>query len=345
MDNLIARPRILKQVNLSSIRKVIQNKGTATRAEIAWETQISSTTVRALLTEMQCNGEIESMGYDESSGGRKAERYRLKRDRYFGVGFCITENAIHYVIVDICGEIVQTGRLDVLEADIREPILRFLDTLVSEKGIKSIGLGVPGVVAGGSYLRKGQTNEIVKVDIGDFLAQRYGIPVILENDLNAIAIGFGRCHQKQFPYENHEKTNMAFVYFEKGCISAGFIAGGKVIRGWNNYAGELGPIPHDGQKSLVELAAEPMDDARYTALVTQIICWICAILNPRYIALGGPDFRKECLGPISDGLYALLPHDMLAEILYSPDAWHDYYEGMAFLTAGRIFDEVQLIKE
>ena len=35
MDTLTARPRVLKQANLSLIRKVLKAKGTATRAEIA----------------------------------------------------------------------------------------------------------------------------------------------------------------------------------------------------------------------------------------------------------------------------------------------------------------------
>ena len=79
MDSLTARPNILKQANLSLIRRAIKAKGTSTRAEIAIETRISSTTVRSLLSEMLENGEIESIGLDESSGGRKAQRYRLNR--------------------------------------------------------------------------------------------------------------------------------------------------------------------------------------------------------------------------------------------------------------------------
>ena len=66
MDSLTARPNILKQANLSLIRRAIKAKGTSTRAEIAIETRISSTTVRSLLSEMLENGEIESIGLDES---------------------------------------------------------------------------------------------------------------------------------------------------------------------------------------------------------------------------------------------------------------------------------------
>ncbi len=345
MNDLTAKPHILKQVNLSSIRRVIQAKGTATRAEIAQETRISSTTVRSMLTEMLNDGAIESVGYDESSGGRKAERYRFKMDRYYGVAFCITEAVIHCLVVDICGQIVRTEQLPVLSGDIKEPILRFLDAFTKKSEIKSIGLGVPGIVEDGHYLKNNSARELCKVDIRSFLAERYRVPVILENDLNAIAIGFGRCYEKQFPSDSTQNINLAYLSLNKGCISAGFIAGGKIIRGWKNYAGELGLIPSHGERSLAECLAEPMDDAAYTIFIANLIAWICAVLNPEYIVLGGPYLRKECIGPIGDVLYARLPHEMLGEILYAPDHWHDYYEGMAFLTAGKIFDEVQLTME
>ncbi len=344
MDDIIARPRMLKQVNLSSVRKAIKAKGAATRLEIAHKTHISVTTVRSLLEEMRLSGEIESVGYDESSGGRRAERYRFKMDRYYGAAFCISDSdsAVHYLIVNICGDIVQTGRLDILSGDIITPISRFLDALTREKTVKAIGIGVPGVVSGAGYLKGCQSHELYKTDVGGALERRYGIPVILENDLNAIMIGFGRCYAKQFP--RSANTNMAYLFFDKGCVSAGFIAEGRIVRGWSNYAGELGLIPC-GQEQLADLFAKPMDDAEFTSVITNIVCWVCAILNPEYIALGGSVFSKERLGPAGDELYALLPGGMIPELLYAPDIWHDYYAGMAYLTAEKIFDDVQLIKE
>ena len=73
--------------------------------------------------------------------------------------------------------------------------------------------------------------------------------------------------------------------------------------------------------------------------------WVCGILNPRYIALGGPALRRECIGPVNDGLSALLPGPMCPELLYSADIWGDYQIGMAWLTAEKIFHMVQIIKK
>ena len=407
-DRLTARPRILKQANLSLVRKAIRDRNTATRAEIAEETRISSTTVRSLLSEMMQNGEIESIGYDESSGGRKAERYRFRPDRYYGAALCMEGRKIYGLLVNICGEIVEATELEIPESKIPESkipesevpeseipeseileshisesevpeseitesklpeqesyssagepgedggfggnilqiITSFLDDLVREKEIRAIGVGVPGIVEGGSFLKKSLYGDgWYRSDLGDVLSERYHVPVVMENNLNATAIGFGRCYLREFPEEKTEDTNMAYLHLDKGCVSAGFIAGGRILRGNHNFAGELGLIPMEDGRMLENWLDGTADDTQYTEVVTRMISWICGILNPRYVALGGPGVRKECIGAISDALYSLFPKNMFAEILYSPDVLHDYQDGMAYLTAGRMFDEVQFTKE
>ena len=346
MDTLTARPRLLKQANLSQIRRVIKRRGTSTRAEIAGETQISSTTVRSLLAEMMENGEIESIGHDKSSGGRKAERYRFKPDKYYGAAICISGSDMHGLLVGICGEILETVRLEFTGSDYEPAICAFLDERMARKDIKSIGIGVPGIVEGGAFWQgTGGSDELCRYDLGDRLAERYHIPVVMENDLNATAIGFGRCYAKEFPRESPERANMAYLHLEKTCVSAGFIVGGRIVRGFRNFAGELGLIPMEDGRILDEWLMSALDDKDYTDLMIRIISWICGILNPQYVVLGGPDLRTDCIGPISDGFSALLPKHMTAEILYSADMWHDYHDGMASLTAGKIFDDVQFIKE
>lgn len=343
--NLTGKPRLLKQANLTLIRRVIIEKGTATRAEITEETKISSTTVRSLLCEMLENGEIESIGHDKSSGGRKAERYRFRPDCYYCAAICISDNEARALLVNVCGEIVECRELEVENNDFEQAVFSCLEQMLPKHKIKSIGLGVPGIVDGDGYWKKNEHDgKLYRYDIGARLAEKYKLPVILENDLNATAIGFGRCYQKQYPAANPESSNMVYLHFNKGCISAGILSGGRIIRGFGNFAGELGLIPRENGKLLDACLGEAFGTSRYTELIIETLTWICAVLNPQYIVLGGPDFPEECLGPISDGLFSLLPDGMLAEILYSPHVWSDYLSGMAYLTAGKMFDEIQLRK-
>lgn len=347
MDTITARPGLLKQANLSSIRKVIKARTTATRAEIAHETRISPTTVRSLLSEMLQNGELESEGFDQSSGGRKAQRYRLKADRYFGAAFCLADSRVHCLIVNLFGEIVEHSVEEVCDGNVEASIDSFLGAQIKQREIRSIGVGVPGIVnkPGTGYMQKDPlTGRFCKVNLGDALARKYSLPVILENDINATAIGFGRCYESEFPDENPQDTNMAYLHFEECCITAGFLSGGRILRGCNNFAGELSLVPMEDGRSLDQWMAEPMDDAEYTRLVIKVIGWVLAVLNPQYVALGGPGLRRDCVGPIGDGLLALVPDPMFAEILCSFDPWQDYCLGMAYLTAEKIFDGVQFIR-
>lgn len=344
MDPLTARPQILKQANLSLLRKTLKDRGTATRSELVAQTGISSTTVRTLLLELMERGEIEAVGRDPSSGGRKAGRYRLRADACFGAAFCIRDSRVECLLVNACGEIVRSAPLEVSDGDTEGAILDCLDALTRRQELKSIGLGVPGAVDGLGYWRKSAGDgDLHRSDLGNTVFKRYGIPVVMENDQNATTLGFGRCYAKEFPQEDPENINMAYLHFEKDCVGAGLIAGGKLIRGFRNFAGELGLVPLDGEDTLDDLMARELDEGAYTRCVIQIVSWVCALLNPQYVALGGPSFRKECLGPIGDGLSALLPTPLFAEILYAPEVLHDYYDGMAYLTAKKMFDEVQFV--
>ncbi|WP_239618564.1 ROK family protein [Cohnella mopanensis] len=96
-----------------------------------------------------------------------------------------------------------------------------------------------GVVAYASNL--GWTN----VPLGKELAQAFGVPVNLENDANAAAygewaVGAGRGTQ-----------DCVYITVSTG-IGAGIISGGKLIRGRDSSAGELGHITIDwnGSKCL-----------------------------------------------------------------------------------------------
>lgn len=343
-DNLIGKPHALKQVNLSAVRKVIMEKGTATRSEIVNATKISVTTVRTLLTEMLDNNELMEMGFDNSIGGRKAIRYKLNENCFYGVALCFDNNSIRHLTVNICGEICETGTF-LIEGNILDAICDFLDVLAKKIKIRSIGIGVPGVVSGMGYQRKNSSGELENYPLGEEIHNRYGVPVILENDLNAITLGFGRCYLKSFPKEICENINMAYIYFGKTCLSAGFLSGGRVLRGWNNFVGELGLFPVSASQTLDDVLASPIDDKEYANLISKLIAAICCVLNPECVVLGGVAFRNNCLPLINECFYGTLPGEMSAEILYTEDKWHDYFEGMAHLTAEQIFADVRLIKE
>jgi glucokinase len=104
----------------------------------------------------------------------------------------------------------------------------------------------PAVVAVGVPGRVDVTNGIVgaavnlgiteSVAMSDRLRARLGVPVHLENDVNVAALG-------AFVYFGLDQSaSLAYVNVGTG-IAAGFVLGGRLLRGATGGAGEIGHIP------------------------------------------------------------------------------------------------------
>ncbi|WP_310603247.1 ROK family protein [Anaerosporobacter sp.] len=335
----------MKEVNKANIREMLRSMGNATRAELAEHINVSTTTVRSLLCEMQENKEILVIGQDDSSGGRRAERYQLNPERFYGAAFSVNDTLVRYSILNLFGEIAKEGSFSFTPDNLENKMLDVLEKELPADTLRSICIGVPGIVVKDGYRWKNNHGEFEKCVVGKVLREHFCIPVLLENDLNLITIGMGRCHQQMFPQESEEELNIAYIQFDDGCISAGFLSGGRLVRGWNNYSGELGLMPVGGELTLVQKLCSTENIMQYSEIVSTIIKWIILTLNPRYLSLGGPAFRKEAIGIVADILYAEMPSETLPEVLHVDDTWNDYKSGLTSLCVDQMFCSLSLIGE
>lgn len=111
----------------------------------------------------------------------------------------------------------------------------FMDYIVARHhNIDLIGLAMPGVTNQG-FLNIPEYGFFNK-NVGMNLSKKYGIPVILLNDVNAIAMGYHAMH----PDDN----DMVFYFQPKGAYQAGagVIIDGKLRRGFMHNAGEMASV-------------------------------------------------------------------------------------------------------
>jgi glucokinase len=112
--------------------------------------------------------------------------------------------------------------------------------------VASVCVGVPGVVDRGQLELAPNLPPFGDVDLEAVLADELGVPVVVENDVNLATKGEHR--------HGHGMGIDDFVFVAVGTgVGMGIVAGGKLLRGAQGAAGEVGLLPVDGS-TLEEVA-------------------------------------------------------------------------------------------
>jgi len=108
---------------------------------------------------------------------------------------------------------------------------------VSVAALTSVGIGIPGIVdATAGVVRHAVNLGLGELALGPILSEHLGVPVRVENDVNAASLG--AFHLLGLA------GSMAYLNLGTG-VAAGFVNAGAVWRGARGTAGEIGHIPID----------------------------------------------------------------------------------------------------
>jgi len=104
----------------------------------------------------------------------------------------------------------------------------------------TVGVGIPGLVD----VERGTVKHAVNLGVNgewlplrELLAERLGVPVVLENDVNAATLGAAALD---------DATDLVYLSIGTG-LAAGLMLDGRVRRGAHGAAGEIGHVPVDPQ--------------------------------------------------------------------------------------------------
>ncbi len=113
-----------------------------------------------------------------------------------------------------------------------------LGALQGRGSVRAVGIGVPGLVdvGSGTVIESPNFPGWRAVPIGRLLEERLGVPVHVENDVNAIAVGEHRFGA------GRGFRNLLVMALGTG-VGGGIILGGGLYRGVDGTAGEVGHVP------------------------------------------------------------------------------------------------------
>lgn len=235
-----ADARLMKRLNKKQLRRVLRQCREATKPELADRTGLSVVTINSLLEDFLENGEVVSAGLAPSGGGRPSMLYRYRPDyRYTVILYGHQSggtNLMHLTVMNLMGECVwrKEAYFDEVRVDSFDGLLDEAVRLFPETGLLAFGL--PGEVV----------QEVVTIHdypalLGpEFMAhyrERYRLPVLYENDINAMT--YGACRGEEM-----ERATVAGIYIPRIYLpGAGIVVQGKIYYGTSHCAGELGGLP------------------------------------------------------------------------------------------------------
>ena len=249
-----ATTRALAEVNRTSIIELLRHAGALSRRDIGARTGLSSATINRLTAELIKDGILVVAGHEPSSGGRPSILLRYAGDARLVAAVQLHAERAAGVLVDFDGQIVlrrdvalpsapHTGAsaedIAQVQATQQKLMIDLINILIdAAQGLGapcvSIGVAVPGTVAppDGSVARMPEIgwNE---VPLGRILKRHFELPIVVENDANALA--FGELSRGA----GRGTSSLVALLLGRG-LGAGIITNGGLHRGASAKAGEVG---------------------------------------------------------------------------------------------------------
>lgn len=319
---MTGKPAVLKEVNIGLIMDTLRRMGNATRVELSRETGISQPTINVLIKELTEKEIVCSLGAGDSIGGRRAEIYTLNWKRNHYIAIAADRNGFQYCVFDLALNKETEGacaRKD--EMTCTEQLTELLGTLLAQTDdVTAIAIGVPGAVSSpGQIFAIPQIPEWEQFKLQSYLEEQFDLDIVVENDINAVAIGYLKAEQKA---GNSVKDLIYFYVGEKG-LGAGIMIGGKLHCGCNSFAGEVGYM-QVAQDSIESQLSQMCDEERGELLSKVITNMIC-VLDPQQIVLGGR-VTKAMAEQIDKACQESLPLKRMPVFTVISDS-RDYYFG------------------
>ena len=241
-------PSLIREVNHASILRLIGREGPIARHEIARRLRLSPATVTAATRALIAGGLVRVVDQAASSGGRPALLLGLVPSAAHALGVKIAADHLVGVRVSLDGDVVERfeERFDAAAPSVVGDLVAALRRWTSsrrEGGVEEgsvllgVGVGVPGVVdvAGGGRVDSPMLGWR-QLALGDLLQRELDVPVLVDNDVNTLAIAerlYGR---------GRDVEDFLTVTIGRG-VGLGIVLGGDVYRGARGGAGEFGHVP------------------------------------------------------------------------------------------------------
>lgn len=229
-------------VNRTAILAHLGAHGPASRADLARRLGVSPALVTQLTRDLLADGLLEELEHASSGGGRPARLLGLVSPTAASIGVKVAPDHIAFVEVGIDGTVLRsaTEAFDAVSPLAISGLVQRVRAFIhagDDSRVLGVGVGLPGTVleqgvgvVDSTQLRWNQ------VPLGATLRRALDLPVVVENNVNALSVA-----EKLFG-QGRDSEDFLVVTIGNG-VGAGVVAGGSILRGRAGGAGDIGHVP------------------------------------------------------------------------------------------------------
>ncbi len=233
----------IRSINAGLVLKTIEKNGSISRADIGKLIGLTPPTVSDIVKDLIERDIVQEIGKGDSSGGKKPILLKINSKAAYMVAVDLGgENGIRVALIDLSYNIVKEKfgpKIELLNSQkLKNALSAILEDFIKEidvprEKILDICIGVPGIIDFKSKKVTVAPYLNWEISLDDLALREIGIPITIENDVNLMALG------EKTKGIAQKINNFVFVGERTG-IGAGIITNGKLYKGANNAAGEVG---------------------------------------------------------------------------------------------------------
>lgn len=228
MNGSIADPKAVRRTILRNLRSALLELGSATKAELSDRLGVSFPTVSKFLGQMEKAGELLPVQLDDSSGGRRANRYSYNPEVMLGLALFLERTETSYIVFNCAGEVKDQGHAaSVLTADITDFDALIAALVNKHPQISAVSVGVPAAVNNGRLIYIPEYEQFHDLDLKAHYEQRFQLPTVIENDMNAAVYGYYMARHQRSKLQ----PSLVYLYFGQNGPGSGIMLDGNIMRG------------------------------------------------------------------------------------------------------------------
>ncbi|MHB1064037.1 MAG: ROK family protein [Georgenia sp.] len=235
------RPAVRGDVVPSAMLGLLGTRGPTSRADVARALDVSPATLTQITKDLIARGLVVELDHAPSNGGRPGRLLGLVRSAGGVLGAKVTADHVAIVDVELDGTMRSSTSypFDPSAPDALDALVRILGSAMGDRSghLLGIGVGIPGSVdSQASGVVEAPTLGWSDVHVGAILRRTLGVPVLVENDVNTLAVA------EQLYGSGRDLGSYLVVTIGRG-IGCGIVIDGAIYRGASGGAGEVGHLP------------------------------------------------------------------------------------------------------